>query len=81
MGLTGINMANCKSCTHSESYPDPKDGITKRICLSPHKETMATVEGEHECEWYKLDEWDEKRMDIISSNGNDGLHYEDENNG
>lgn len=21
------------------------------------------------------DEWDEKRMDIVGSNGNDGLHY------
>ena len=23
-------------------------------------------------------EWDEKRMDVIGQNGNDGLHYEDE---
>lgn len=23
------------------------------------------------------EEWDEKRIDIISQNGNDGLHYED----
>lgn len=24
----------------------------------------------------KDDEWDEKRVDVIGSNGNDGLHYE-----
>jgi hypothetical protein len=45
-------MANCKSCTHSESYLDPIDKTVKRICLSPRKETMATVEGEHECDGY-----------------------------
>jgi hypothetical protein len=45
-------MANCKSCTHSADYLDPKDKITKLICLSPRKETMATVEGEHECDGY-----------------------------
>ncbi len=48
-------MANCKSCTHSVPYYDPKDGLNKIICLSPHKETMATVEGEHECVGYKED--------------------------
>jgi hypothetical protein len=42
-------MANCKSCTHSVDYLDPKDGLTKLICLSVHQKTMATVEGEHEC--------------------------------
>jgi hypothetical protein len=45
-------MTNCKSCTHSVDYLDPKDKITKLICLSPRKETMATVEGEHECDGY-----------------------------
>jgi hypothetical protein len=71
-------MANCKSCTHSVDYLDPKDKITKLICLSPRKETMATVDGEHECEGYEVNEWDEARIDVIGQNGPSGLHYKDE---
>ena len=26
----------------------------------------------------KSDDWDEKRVDIIGSNGNDGLHYKEQ---
>lgn len=68
-------MANCKSCTHSIDYFDPKDRLTKLICLSPQKETMATLEGEHDCVAYRLNEWDEKRQDVVGQNGNTGDHY------
>lgn len=75
-------MANCATCKHSEPYFDPKDGIDKMICLSPQRESMATTLGEHDCSAWKYkpgtDDWDEKRVDVIGSNGNLGLHYKDE---
>ena len=27
-------------------------------------------------DWWVAEDWDEKRIDIIGSNGNEGLHYE-----
>jgi hypothetical protein len=38
---------------------------------------MVTVEGEHDCQAFKANEWDEKRVDVIGSNGNTGDHYKE----
>jgi hypothetical protein len=42
---------------------------------------MVTVEGEHDCQAFKANEWDEERMDVIGSNGNIALHYKEIENG
>ena len=48
-----------------------------------HIENDAEDESEEESEEESEDEWDEeesnKRIDIIGQNGNDGLHYDQEN--
>jgi hypothetical protein len=38
---------------------------------------MATKEGEHDCQAFKANEWDEERMDVIGQNGPTGEHYEE----
>jgi hypothetical protein len=38
---------------------------------------METKEGEHDCQAFKVNEFDEDRIEIIGSNGNDGLHYKE----
>jgi hypothetical protein len=38
---------------------------------------MVTVEGEHDCQAFRANEWDEKRIDVIGQNGPNGLHYEE----
>jgi hypothetical protein len=74
-------MANCRKCTHSSPYWDAKKNTSKTICLSPHDKSMVTVEGEHDCQAFKANEWDEERMDVIGSNGNIALHYKEIENG
>jgi hypothetical protein len=71
-------MANCKNCNYSSPYWDAKKNLSKTICLSPHDKSMVTVEGEHDCQAFKVNEWDEKRQDVIGQNGPTGLHYKDE---
>jgi hypothetical protein len=39
---------------------------------------METKEGEHDCQAFKVNDFDEKRIDIVGSNGNIALHYKDE---
>jgi hypothetical protein len=51
--------------------------VSKTICLSPHDKSMATKEGEHDCHAFKVNEWDEERVDIVGQNGNDALHYKE----
>jgi hypothetical protein len=71
-------MANCKRCVYSVPYWNVKLQTSDSHCVAPIDFSMATKEGEHDCHAFKVNEWDEKRIDIIGSNTNDGLHYEDE---
>jgi hypothetical protein len=43
----------------------------------PMKESLKKIK-DYIDEILKDAEWDEKRMDVIGQNGNDGLHYEDQ---
>jgi hypothetical protein len=74
-------MANCNKCAYSSEYWDVRAQTNRIHCLSPHDKSMVTKEGEHDCPAFKVNEWDEKRIDIIGSNSNDGLHYKDIDNG
>jgi len=48
-------------------------GKKKKLCDICGKDS-ATVK---ECAWTSCPEnWDEKRVDVVGSNGNDGLHYD-----
>jgi len=55
-------------------------GGQQMICKICGKELDKVTE----CAWTScekwLNEWNEERMDKIGSNGNDGLHYEENHN-
>jgi hypothetical protein len=70
-------MANCSKCQHSSPYWNIQKQKSESRCLSPHDKSMVTVEGEHDCQAFRANEWDEKRIDVIGQNGPNGLHYEE----
>jgi hypothetical protein len=71
-------MANCNKCAYSVPYWNVKLKTGESRCISKHDFTMETKEGEHDCPAFKVNEWDEERINCIGQNGNSGLHYEEE---
>ena len=60
----------CEQCK-CRLEPDEEADITKLIAMSKQPPQICT-----ECLMGMVGDWDEKRIDVIGSNGNDGLHYE-----
>jgi hypothetical protein len=71
-------MANCNKCAYSVPYWNVKLKTGESRCISKHDFTMETKEGEHDCQAFKVNDFDEKRIDIVGSNGNIALHYKDD---
>jgi hypothetical protein len=71
-------MANCNKCAYSVPYWNVKQQTGESRCVAPKDFSMETKEGEHDCQAFKVNEWDEKRIDIVGSNGNIALHYKDD---
>jgi hypothetical protein len=69
-------MANCNKCAYSVPYWNVKLQTGESRCVAPIDFSMETKEGEHDCQAFKVNDFDEKRIEVIGSNGNDGLHYE-----
>lgn len=59
------------------------DYITSRPNSKQYEENFEKIFGKKKAAYQPLnqDDWDEKRVDVIGSNGNEGLHYEDNKNG
>jgi hypothetical protein len=62
-------MANCNKCAYSVPYWNVKLQTGGSQCISSHDISMETKEGEHDCPAFKVNEWDEKRMDAQVRNG------------
>jgi hypothetical protein len=70
-------MANCSTCKFCTPYWNVKSRSSESRCIAGHDYSMETKEGEHDCQAFKANEWDEKRVDVIGSNGNTGDHYKE----
>jgi hypothetical protein len=73
-------MANCSLCKYCHPYWEVPAQKAGSKCVAPKDFSMATKEGEHDCPAFKVNEWDEKRVDIVGSNGNIALHYKEIDN-
>jgi hypothetical protein len=71
-------MANCNKCAYSVPYWNIKLQTGESRCVAPIDFSMETKEGEHDCQAFKVNEWNEARIDVIGQNSNEGLHYKDE---
>lgn len=72
-----------KSKGFSKDFEDNFDRIFRKEATQELCKICGKVLNEvRECAWTScpkwLNEWDEKRMDNIGQNGNDGLHYDKE---
>jgi hypothetical protein len=70
-------MANCSKCAFCHFHWKVQTDTWETRCAGPVGFTMETKEGEHDCQAFKANEWDEKRVDIVGQNGNDALHYKE----
>jgi hypothetical protein len=70
-------MANCSKCAYSTPYWNVRTRKSESRCIAGHDYSMATKEGEHDCQAFKVNEFDEERIDVIGQNGPNGLHYEE----
>ena len=61
-------IVGVESLPVKESLKKIKDYIDEKIKVDEHLYDEILKDAE----------WDEKRMDVIGQNGNDGLHYEDQ---
>lgn len=59
-------MINCEKCDCKLDDDEVSD--MKRLALPQWCTECANA--------WALGDWDEKRIDVIGANGNDGLHYE-----
>ena len=77
-----INLAG-QIFNNQEPSEEDKDEYDEEDHIENDAEDESDEETEEESEESKEDEWDEeesnKRMDVIGQNGNDGLHYDEEN--
>jgi hypothetical protein len=70
-------MANCSLCKYCHFNWKVQTDTWDTRCVAPIDFSMETKEGEHDCQAFKVNEFDEDRIEIIGSNGNDGLHYKE----
>jgi hypothetical protein len=71
-------MANCSKCAFCHFHWEVRTDTWETRCAGPVGFSMETKEGEHDCQAFKVNDFDEKRIDIVGSNGNIALHYKDE---
>jgi hypothetical protein len=71
-------MANCNKCAYSHIYWKVETDTWLTRCVAPIDFSMETKEGEHDCQAFKVNDFDEKRIDIVGTNGNIALHYKDD---
>ena len=62
----------CMSCHRSPAVKKIGFRVLCQNCLDARKKAIAKSKQKPKA---KDELWDEKRADIISSNGNEGLHY------
>lgn len=71
--ITGDAIVSRPNTKQFEDNFDRIFGKKDALCQVCGKDTAATKE----CAWTSCPlNWDEKRIDVISQNGNDGLHYD-----
>lgn len=71
--ITGDAIVSRPNTKQFEDNFDRIFGKKDALCQVCGKDTANTKE----CAWTSCPmNWDEKRIDVISQNGNDGLHYE-----
>tara|TARA_Y100000813_G_C24158218_1_gene350809 strand:- start:1274 stop:1675 length:402 start_codon:yes stop_codon:yes gene_type:complete len=77
-----INLAG-QIFNNQEPSEEDEDEYDEEDHIENDAEDESDEETEEESEESEEDEWDEeesnKRMDVIGQNGNDGLHYDEEN--
>ena len=77
-----INLAG-QIFNNQEPSEEDEDEYDEEDHIENDAEDESDEETEEESEESEEDEWDEeesnKRMDVIGQNGNDGLHYDQEN--
>ena len=77
-----INLAG-QIFNNQEPSEEDEDEYDEEDHIENDAEDESDEETEKESEESEEDEWDEeesnKRMDVIGQNGNDGLHYDEEN--
>ena len=61
---------NCKRSTTCRQKTDKTSDLEYIVKINP-----LLADGSC-CAYEENGDWDEKRMDIIGSNGNDGAHYD-----
>ncbi len=52
-------------------------GITSQLTNKVLKPTLHGSQPQRMKDWANTEAQDNKRMNVIGSNGNDGIHYED----
>lgn len=62
----------CMSCHRLPAVKKIGFRVLCQSCIDARKKAIAKSKAKPKI---LNDSWDEKRADIISSNGNDGLHY------
>ena len=71
--ITGDAIVSRPNTKQFEDNFDRIFGKKDALCQVCGKDTATTKE----CTWTSCPmNWDEKRIDVISQNGNDGLHYD-----
>ena len=71
--ITGDAIVSRPNTKQFEDNFDRIFGKKDALCQVCGKDTASTKE----CAWTSCPmNWDEKRIDVISQNGNDGLHYD-----
>ena len=73
--ITGDAIVSRPNTKQFEDNFDRIFGKKDALCQVCGKDTATTKE----CAWTSCPmNWDEKRIDVIAQNGNDGLHYDKE---